>query len=345
MNQPIAPSIDVIIPVYNAPLLTKRCVDSVITYLSQVIRTIYIQDDESGNETREILDSLPYKQVNIFHSPKNQGFGKSVNEAVNRSDADFVLVLNSDTEVCENFLPLLCKAFVADSKLAVISPVANHVILDSERYTRQPGNYILTHRLKGYAFLMRRALFVAVGGFDLAFGRGYFEDLDLGRRLVQKGWHVGIHPDAHIYHKGGGSFGRGKHYRLLRKRSCMLYLSRYPDASCNVLLVSGKYTMIDLPVKLADKIKHVFRQGGSIHLLTPLPWSQLPCMQMRNNPASMIMIIKLMLRGLSREDKRISKVWILPGTSALLRVLLVVFIRARKIEVQQWEVKTSKSAS
>lgn len=336
------PSIDVIIPVYNAPLLTKRCIDTVITYLGQTIRTVYIQDDASNSETHEMLDNLPYKQVHVYHAPKNQGFGKSVNEAVARSDADLILILNSDIEVYKNFLPILCKTFVADPKLAAISPVVDNLILDPKRYTRQPGNYILTYRLKGYAFLMRRALFVAVGGFDLAFGRGYFEDIDLGRRLVQKGWHVGIHPDTHIHHKGGGSFGRGKHYRLLRRRNCMLYLSRYPDASCNVLLVSGKYTMIDFPVKLADNIKHVFRQGGSIHLLTSLPWSQLHCMQMRNNPASIMSALRLMKRGWSRKDKRISEVWILPGTPALLRALLAVFIRVRKLKVKKWETVTSE---
>lgn len=54
--------------------------------------------------------------------PENQGFGKSINDAVARSDADLVLVLNSDTEIHENFLPLLCEAFAVDPELAVISP-------------------------------------------------------------------------------------------------------------------------------------------------------------------------------------------------------------------------------
>jgi hypothetical protein len=54
----------------------------------------------------------------MFTTPQNQGYGKSVNEAVARSDAD--LILNSDTAVYENFLPLLCEAF-SGSELAVIS--------------------------------------------------------------------------------------------------------------------------------------------------------------------------------------------------------------------------------
>jgi GT2 family glycosyltransferase len=337
MSEPVAPSIDVIIPVYNAPELTRRCVDSVIAYLSPSIGTIYLQDDASNTETRAMLDNLPYQQVNVFHAQQNQGFGKSVNEAVARSDADLVLVLNSDTEIHENFLPLLCEALATDSQLAAISPVHDNFLkYELGRYQRQPGGYIVTYRFKGYAFLMRRNLFVTMGGFDAQFGRGYFEDTDLGRRLDQQGWRMGVHPDAYIHHEGGASFGRGHSYRSLAKRNRALYLSRYPEARQNILLVSGPSTLADLSVELADKVEYVLRQGGGIHWLTPLPLPQLSCVQMRNSPATIRMIMKLMLRGWSRKDKRISAVWILPKVSGLLYVLLAFFIHIYKLEVQKW---------
>ena len=51
-----------------------------------------------------------------------------------------------------------------------------------------------------------------------------------------------------------------------------------------------------------------------------------------------------MLRGWSREDKRISAVWILPGVSGLLRVLLALFIGVRQLEVKKWEMEPSEFA-
>ncbi|WP_297324557.1 glycosyltransferase family 2 protein [Nitrosomonas sp.] len=351
MNESVAPSVDVIIPVYNASALTKRCIDSVVTYLGQSIRTIYVQDDASGAETGAMLDGLSYRQLHIHHAPENQGYGKSVNEAIARSDADLVLVLNSDTEIHENFLPILCEAFAADPQLAVISPaVDNFAKHRLERYVRRPGGYIATYRFQGYAFLIRRNLFVALGGFDAQFGRGYFEDTDLGRRLDQQGWHMGVHPDAHIRHAGGASFGRGQTYRLLAQRNRDLYLSRYPEARQNILLVSGHYTLTDLPAQLADSIEHVLRQGGGIHWLTPVPLPQLSCLQMRNSAASFRIIMKLMLRGWSREDKRIAAVWILPGVSIVLRMLLALFVHMRKLddmkmEKRQFELAARRSDS
>ncbi len=348
MNTPIAPSapsVDVIIPVYNAPELTKRCIDSAVTVLGQSIRTIYIQDDASDTETCAMLDHLYYQHLHVYHAPENQGFGKSVNDAMARSDADLVLVLNSDTEIHENFLPLLCEAFAADSELAVISPVQDNFSKSKlECYQRRPGGYIATYRFQGYAFLIRRALFVATGGFDAQFGRGYFEDTDLGRRLIQQGWRMGVHPDACIYHAGGASFGRGRSYRLLAQRNRALYLSRYPEARRNILLVSGAHTLADLSAQLTDSIEQILRQGGGIHWLTLLPLPQLSCLQMRNGPASIKMIIKLMLRGRSRADKRISAVWILPGIPVLLRILLALFVRVRKLEMWKWEAGQLESA-
>ncbi|MDP1933934.1 MAG: glycosyltransferase family 2 protein, partial [Nitrosomonas sp.] len=105
----------------------------------------------------------------------------------------------------------------------------------------------------------------------------------------------------------------------------------------NILLVSGHYTLADLSVQLTDSIEQVLQQGGGIHWLTPLPLPQLSCLQMRNSSASIKVAIKLMLRGRSRADKRISAVWILPDAPVLLRILLVFFARVRKLEIRKWE--------
>ena len=337
MTETATPIIDVVIPVYNAAALTKQCIDSVVSHLSSSIRTIHIQDDASGAETRAMLDSLSYPQLLVCHAAENQGYGKSVNDAMARSDADWVLVLNSDTEVPDNFLPLLCGALAADPQLAVISPLEGDAAeIQSGRYVRQPGGYVAAYRFRGYAFLIRRTVFQSLGGFDAQFGRGYYEDTDLGRRLDQQGWRMGVHPDAAIRHETGASFGRGKSYRELVQRNRSLYLSRYPLARQNVLAVSGACALSDLPAQLAESLEQLMRQGGRLHWLTPSPLPQLSCLQMRNGKASFKTIVKLMLRGWSRRDKRITAVWILPGVSAGLRIPIAFFVWLCRLEMREW---------
>jgi GT2 family glycosyltransferase len=343
MSEMAVPSVDVVIPVYNAPVLTRRCIDSVVSCLGKSIEHIYIQDDASNTETREMLDSLRYEGVHVYHSYKNQGFGASVNDAISRSDASYVLVLNSDTEVSEDFLPRLCASLVADPQLAVIIPVSNdcdHYNYNLNRYLLQSGGYILTHRLAGYAFLIRRSVFQEVGGFDPVFGRGYYEDIDLGRRIDRHSWRMGVHPEALIYHKGGGSFGRGLAYRALKRRSRTLYFSRYPNAKRNVLLLSGNRLLTSFPSNLINAIDNVFREGGIVHWLSPEPATKIPCLHMLNSRANLSMAVKLMLlRGWLRLDRRVSVIWILPDAPQLLRMLFVLLGGMRGVEIVVWEGK------
>ncbi len=338
MNDMAVPSVDVVIPVYNAPVLTRRCIDSVVSYLGKSISHIYIQDDASDDETRKMLDDLRYTCVHVHHSQKNQGFGTSVNEAIGRSNASYVLVLNSDTEVSEDFLPSLCTALAADSKLAVIIPAGNgYADYDLNQHLLQPGGYILTHRLAGYAFLIRRNVFQEVGGFDPAFGRGYYEDIDLGRRIDHNGWRMGVHPGTFIYHKGGGSFGRSWAYRALKRRSRNLYFSRYPCARRNVMLLSSCHLLTDLPSNLLNGIEDVFRKGGSVHWLTPEPASHLFCLHMLNSTTSLLMTIRfILLRGWLRLDKRISDIWIFSDAPRFLRAFLMQLGRVRGVKIHLW---------
>lgn len=78
----LAISVDVIIPIYNASVLTKRW--SVITWLDQFIRYGHIRNDASDTEPRSMPDGLSNNQVYVHSALVNQGLGTSVNQAVVR---------------------------------------------------------------------------------------------------------------------------------------------------------------------------------------------------------------------------------------------------------------------
>ena len=340
MNKLALQTVDIVIPVYNAPVLTKRCINSVVAVLSQLVQYIHIQNDASDAKTSKMLDSLQYPCVRVYHAKKNQGFGLSVNEAIKRSDAEFVLVLNSDTEINEDILTPLCIAMDADPQLAVISP--NHKPYskhETNRFLRRPGGYVPAYRLQGHAFLIRRTVFQTVGGFDPVFGRGYFEDMDLGRRLDKHGWRIGVHPDICIFHNGGGSFGRGLAYHKLVKINRAFYLSRYPNAQRNILFLSGSCLFTHLPSDLTSEVEKVFREGGDVHWLTPKPVPQLFCFHMRNSSISLWTMAKLMMRGLKRQDKRISEIWLFSDMPNVISRIFFFYARLRKLEVKIWATK------
>jgi len=323
---PADKTIDVVIPVYNAPDLTRRCIDSIVTHLNQSIRRIIIQNDASDSETRGMLDSLPYDCVDVYHAEKNQGFGLSVNEAVNRSDAFYVFILNSDTEISQDFLPLLCSTFEVDPKLAAIVPAGNsYAKYDLTRYVLREGGYIPNYYLRGHAILIRRDVFQEIGGFDPAFGRGYYEDIDLGRRLDLHGWHFGIHPSAYIYHKKKGSFGNGRRQKQLAQHNRAFYLRRYPQAQQNVLLFSTGSSLVSFPPSILATIERICCEGGCIYWFTPVLSPALLCLQMYSRPLRLTSVIWATLKNWRRADRRISAIWIVNDIPFLLRTALIIW--------------------
>lgn len=70
ISQSVTFSVDVVIPVYNSPVLTKRCIDSVLTHLKDSIQQIYIQDDASHVETRTLLDEWVDAKIHVHHAEK-----------------------------------------------------------------------------------------------------------------------------------------------------------------------------------------------------------------------------------------------------------------------------------
>lgn len=57
----------------------------------------------------------------------------------------------------------------------------------------------------GAALLTRRALWDKVGGLDLVYTKGNFEDIEYCLRVKDMGFEVIYRPDAVIYHYAGGS--------------------------------------------------------------------------------------------------------------------------------------------
>lgn len=259
-----------------------------------------------------------------------------LNAAVNRSDAYYVFILNSDTEVSQDFLPLLCATFTADPKLAALVPAGNsYAQYNLGRYMLRKEGYIPNYYLRGHAILIRRDVFEEIGGFDPAFGRGYYEDIDLGRRLDLHGWRFGIYPGACIYHKRRGSFGNGRSQKQLSRRNRAFYLSRYPAARQNILLFSTNGSLANFPSSALVAIENVFRKGGYVHWFTSTQSPVLLCLQMYSQPLRLTAVIWVTLKRWRRVDRRVSAIWMMDDVPFLLRTLLIVWGRMFRLEVKE----------
>lgn len=101
--------------------------------------------------------------------------------------------------------------------------------------------------ISGFALLARGDLIRKLGGFDLSFGAGYFEDNDLCVQMEMEGYRIVACSNSAIYHYGSTSFGKNpERVRKLLAQNRELFKSRWGGVDLN------DYCTISM--KLVDKV-------------------------------------------------------------------------------------------
>jgi GT2 family glycosyltransferase len=159
--------------------------------------------------------------------PANIGFAAGNNRGAEDARTDALVFLNNDTEVEPGWLDALVRAAEADPQRGLVTSRVVYLdrpdIIDSagDGYLRCGGGFKHGHGQAsasyaesreifgacGAAFLIRRALWERLGGFDESFFMVY-EDVDLSYRARLLGARVWYAADAIVRHAGSASMGR-----------------------------------------------------------------------------------------------------------------------------------------
>ena len=101
--------IDVVIPVYKGLRETRRCVESVLgSPQSAPFEVVAIDDASPDPQIASYLDALAGQgRITLVRNERNRGFVQSVNVGMSRHPDRDVVLLNSDTEVANDWLDRL----------------------------------------------------------------------------------------------------------------------------------------------------------------------------------------------------------------------------------------------
>ena len=244
---------DVIIPIYNALDYVKKCIDSVRknTDLKEN-RLILIDDKSPDTKVKEYLNQLKAEisseNIIILYNEENLGFVGTVNKGMQYSNSD-VLLLNSDTEVSENWLERMKKCAYSEKNVATVTALSNNATLASVPVGLQanelPKNMSFDTYAKvvaensirrypqlptahGFCMYIRREAIENVGCFDAAtFGKGYGEENDFSYRCMDFGYKHLLCDDVIVYHKESQSFTESK--KDLIENNLKILQKRYPS--------------------------------------------------------------------------------------------------------------------
>jgi len=243
--------IDVIIPVYKGLQQTRRCIDSVLRSGKQTSFEIVAVDDASPDaDITRYLDRLAGEgRITLVRNESNLGFVQSVNRGMALHPDRDVVLLNSDTEVANDWLDRLRRAAYAYPDIGTVTPFSNNATICSYPFEGWTGGLPGTLGLAaldrlfastnagrtvdlptavGFCMCIRRACLDQVGLFDAQrFGRGYGEENDFCMRAAGAGWRNVLAGDVFVYHEGGVSFS-GERLALTENAGRTL-AELYPD--------------------------------------------------------------------------------------------------------------------
>lgn len=251
LKPPKDPCIDIIIPVYKGFDETKACLESLLlSEQSNPIEIIVINDCSPDEELVLYLNEKAENGlISLLSNKENLGFVGTVNRGMQIHPGRDVILLNSDTEVCGNWVDRMKACAYSAPRAGSVTPFSNNATICSyphfceenelpddvsvgefDRVFRQinreqPGIEIPT--AVGFCMYIKRACLEDVGGFDQeAFGLGYGEENDFCMRAIQRGWHHLLSPNVFVYHSGGVSFSEIK-FELMN-RAMKILEKRYP---------------------------------------------------------------------------------------------------------------------
>ncbi|MHA2096966.1 MAG: glycosyltransferase family 2 protein [Candidatus Hodarchaeales archaeon] len=224
--------LSIIIVNWNTKKLLVECLDSIYASPPNSEYDIWVVDNSSTDGSPDMMRNR-YPEVNLIDNNENIGFAKANNQAFQKCQGEYILLLNPDTviktdaiEKLVHFLnqtpdagmvgarlvnpdktlqvsafpvPTLSKEFWRLFHLDHFVPFANYPM---EKWDLDSVREVDT--LLGACILIRRE---ALGKFGL-FDEEYFiysEEVDLCTRLKKGGWHLYWLPSAVVVHYGAQS--------------------------------------------------------------------------------------------------------------------------------------------
>ncbi len=223
------PLISIIIVNLNGEAFLQKNLTSLFRQSKDTSFEVILVDNASTDNSLNIIREN-FAQVSIIINNKNLGFAAGNNEGIEAARGKYILTLNNDTEVDEDFLELMaCAAENSSEDVGMWAPkiLSKHEknIIDSAggllicgnglakgrgRLEEDRGQYDKEEEVfipSACAALYRASMLESLGGFDAEFF-AYCEDTDLGLRAKLAGWRTIYVPQAVVYHHYSGTSGR-----------------------------------------------------------------------------------------------------------------------------------------
>ena len=200
-----------IIPVYNRPDEVDELLDSLTRQTLRDFEVVVVEDG-SVLPCKDVTDKYADRLVVSYYNKVNSGPGQTRNYGVERARGEYMLILDSDCIIPENYLKEVETELQREKADAFGGPDRAH---ESFSDVQKAINYAMTSFFttggirggkkkldkfypRSFNMGVRKEVYQALGGFSkMRFG----EDIDFSIRIFKGGYSCRLFPEAWVWHK------------------------------------------------------------------------------------------------------------------------------------------------
>jgi GT2 family glycosyltransferase len=255
-------SVSIVIFDLDEPMLTNclRSLEDAIEFCTEggnISRPLVTIVDNGGNGAS--LNTFKNENIRVLANVSNVGYGSAHNQVIEKSTAEFHLIINADVIVDRHYISRTVQLMETNLDVVLVAPKGK-MPNGGNAYLckRQPSLLVLLIRgiggkwlssvfwkriaeyechdligakpfdvelISGCCMFARTQALKDIGCFDEDFFL-YFEDFDLSKRM-QKAGRVVCLPSSKIIHYGGNSSKKGPHHIKLFIQSAFLFFQKH----------------------------------------------------------------------------------------------------------------------
>ncbi len=222
---------------------------------------VVVIDNASTDKSVDYLQEW-HPEIKVIPLSKNYGFAGGYNRGLSNIKTPYIVLLNSDVKVTENWLDPLINYLNKNPDTAAVMPkIRSYADQQSFEYAGASGGYMdyLAYPFcrgrifdsveedrgqydteedifwaSGAACVIRTDVFDALGGFDVDYF-AHQEEIDLCWRILRSGYKIKAIPSSIVYHVGGGSLDYSSPYKVYLNFRNNLYTLFKNDTAFNLL--------------------------------------------------------------------------------------------------------------
>lgn len=246
------PTVDILLLNWNGRQLLQQFLPALDQLQYPGSYQLVLVDNGSTDDSLSFVQQQ-YPHIRCLANGRNLGFSRGMNQGLRQSQAELVVLLNTDVEVQPDWLTELARPFRHDPTIGITGAklyypdgrLLQHagatldypLGLGQHRFYRQADHgqadeQIDVPYVTGAAMAIHRRLIDKIGLLDEAFAPFYYEEVDYCTRAIEAGFRVLYVPTAVAIHHESltmGSASPRQFYDLNRNR--LYYLIKHQPAS------------------------------------------------------------------------------------------------------------------